>query len=78
MTIHHQHCSIHDTIGGRLQRQDVPQPFLRVQAALAQVVEMQYFGGMTDGEIALALGVSDRTVRRDWEKARLLLRIALR
>jgi RNA polymerase sigma factor (TIGR02999 family) len=44
---------------------------------MAQVVEMRYFGGMTEPEIAEALGVTDRTVRRDWEKARLLLREAL-
>lgn len=40
---------------------------------LAQVVEMRYFGGYGELEIAEALGVTDRTVRRDWEKARLLL-----
>jgi RNA polymerase sigma factor (sigma-70 family) len=45
---------------------------------LAQVVEMRYFGGMTEAEIATVLGVTDRTVRRDWEKARLLLAAALR
>jgi DNA-directed RNA polymerase specialized sigma24 family protein len=39
---------------------------------------MRYFGGMTEAEIAVALGVTDRTVRRDWEKARLLLSEALR
>ena len=44
---------------------------------MGQVVEMRYFGGLTEPEIALALGVTDRTVRRDWEKARLLLREAL-
>jgi RNA polymerase sigma factor (TIGR02999 family) len=44
---------------------------------ITQVVEMRYFAGMTEPEIALALGVTDRTVRRDWEKARLLLREAL-
>ncbi len=44
---------------------------------LAQVVEMRYFGGMTEPEIAEALGTSERTVRRDWEKARLLLFAAL-
>jgi len=44
---------------------------------LAQVVELRYFGGLTEPEIAQALGVTDRTVRRDWEKARLLLRQAL-
>jgi RNA polymerase sigma factor (TIGR02999 family) len=40
---------------------------------LARVVEMRYFGGFDETEIADALGVTDRTVRRDWEKARLLL-----
>ncbi len=45
---------------------------------LVQVVEMRYFGGMTDAEIGAALGVTDRTVRRDWDKARLLLAHALR
>ena len=40
---------------------------------MAQVVEMRYFAGLTEPEIADALGVTERTVRRDWEKARLLL-----
>ena len=44
-----------------------------VDARLVQVVEMRYFSGLTDLEIAHALGVTDRTVRRDWERARLLL-----
>jgi RNA polymerase sigma factor (TIGR02999 family) len=44
---------------------------------LTQVVEMRYFGGMTEPEIAEALSVTERTVRRDWQKARLLLRDAL-
>ncbi len=35
-----------------------------------QVVECRVFGGMTEPEIALALGVTERTVRRDWVKAR--------
>ena len=45
---------------------------------LVQLVEMRYFAGMSDPEIAEALGVTDRTVRRDWQKARLLLATALR
>ncbi len=40
---------------------------------LIQVVELRYFAGMTDLQVAEALGVAERTVRRDWEKARLLL-----
>lgn len=45
---------------------------------LRQVVEMRYFGGMTDAEIGEALGVTPRTVGRDWERARLLLSVALK
>jgi RNA polymerase sigma factor (TIGR02999 family) len=44
---------------------------------LAQLVEMKYFGGLTEDEVAAALEVSVRTVQRDWGKARLLLRLAL-
>ncbi len=40
---------------------------------LAKVVEMRYFGGYTEVEIAQALDLTERTVRRDWDKARLLL-----
>lgn len=40
---------------------------------LARLVEMRYFGGFTDAEIAETLGINERTVRRHWEKARLLL-----
>ena len=44
---------------------------------LARVVECRFFAGMTDPETAAALGVSDRTVRRDWTKARACLHAAL-
>ena len=40
---------------------------------LGRVVEKRYFGGYSEVEIAKALEVTERTVRRDWEKARLLL-----
>jgi RNA polymerase sigma factor (TIGR02999 family) len=45
---------------------------------LRRVVEMRYFGGMTDSEIGEVLGVTPRTVGRDWERARLLLAVALK
>jgi RNA polymerase sigma factor (TIGR02999 family) len=45
----------------------------KVDARLVSVVEMRYFAGLSDAEIAAALGLSDRTVRLDWERARLLL-----
>jgi RNA polymerase sigma factor (TIGR02999 family) len=37
---------------------------------LSRVVECRFFGGMTEEEVAAALGVADRTVRRDWIKAK--------
>jgi len=49
-----------------------------VDLRMARVVEMKYFGGLTELEIAEALGVTDRTVRRDWEQARLFLADALK
>ena len=44
---------------------------------LARVVECRFFGGMTEQETAEALNVTERTVRRDWVKARGLLYQAL-
>ena len=61
-----------------------PDELLALDDALAeleprqrQVVECRFFGGMEEAEIAVALGVSDRTVRRDWVKARAWLYRAL-
>jgi RNA polymerase sigma factor (TIGR02999 family) len=45
----------------------------QVEPRLAQVVEMRYFAGYNEEEIAEALSLTDRTVRRDWDKARVLL-----
>lgn len=45
----------------------------QAEPRLAKVVEMRYFGGYTEQEIADALELTERTVRRDWDKARLLL-----
>jgi RNA polymerase sigma factor (TIGR02999 family) len=49
----------------------------RVDPRMAQVVEMRYFAGLSDTEIAEALQVSERTVRRDWQEAQLFLAEAL-
>jgi DNA-directed RNA polymerase specialized sigma24 family protein len=38
------------------------------------VVECRFFAGLDEADTALALGISDRTVRRDWIKARAWLR----
>ena len=45
----------------------------KLDPALARLVEMRFFGGMTAAEIAEALGISERTVQREWNKARALL-----
>ena len=49
-----------------------------VDPKLVQVVEMRYFAGLDEAEVAAAMGVTDRTVRRYWERARLMLRDLLR
>lgn len=45
----------------------------QAEPRLAKVVEMRYFGGYSEAEIGEALDLTERTVRRDWTKARLLL-----
>lgn len=45
---------------------------------LARVVECRFFGGMNEDEIAAALGVSSRSVQRDWKRARAWLQRELR
>ena len=48
-----------------------------VEPRLARVVDCRFFGGMSDEETAESLGVTTRTVQRDWAKARMLLRKVL-
>jgi RNA polymerase sigma factor (TIGR02999 family) len=50
----------------------------QAQPRLAQVAQMRYFGGYSEKEIAETLDVTERTVQRDWEKARLILAETLR
>jgi RNA polymerase sigma factor (TIGR02999 family) len=45
----------------------------RANARLHDVVELRFFGGLTEDEVAEMLEVSSRTIRRDWVKARLFL-----
>jgi RNA polymerase sigma factor (sigma-70 family) len=47
--------------------------FSEIGARQAKVVELRYFGGLTEEEIANVLDSSPRTVRRDWEFARVWL-----
>lgn len=61
-----------------LQRlSDAIEQLAGVEPRLAQVVDLKYFGGFSFGDIAAMWKRSERTVQRDWEKARLFLRRAL-
>ncbi|MCC6593122.1 MAG: sigma-70 family RNA polymerase sigma factor [Xanthomonadales bacterium] len=44
-----------------------------IEPRLARVVELRYFGGASEREAAEALGVTERTISRDWRKARAYL-----
>lgn len=57
---------------------EVLEELVELEPRMGKVIEMRYFGGLEDDEIANALDVSIRTVRRDWEKARVLLGAALK
>lgn len=52
---------------------DALEDLVKLDPGLARLVEMRFFGGLTEEEIAEALGVSGSTVRREWAKARSLL-----
>ncbi len=52
---------------------DALEDLAKLEPSLARLVEMRFFGGMTEAEIADALGVSVRSVSREWQKARALL-----
>lgn len=68
-------------LGGEAEIVHVHEALLALEQAeprLATVVEMRYFGGYSEAEIAESLGLTERTVRRDWEKARLLLMHSLK
>lgn len=71
------HEPIHGEDGGSLEQllalDKAMNDLAAIDARLAQVVEARYFGGLHEREIAQILGVTERTVRRDWRKARAFL-----
>ncbi len=60
-----------------LRVHDALESLAQVDARLAQVVQMRYFGGYSEQEIAETLDVTERTLQRLWLKARLMLRAAM-
>jgi RNA polymerase sigma factor (TIGR02999 family) len=68
--------AVQDGVGPAVDAEDVNaamNDLAKLDPALARLVEMRFFGGMTTAEIAEALGISERTVQREWSKARALL-----
>jgi RNA polymerase sigma factor (TIGR02999 family) len=64
----------HDAPDALLQITDALDRVAMIDPRLARMVEYRFFGGLTNEEIAAALRVTERTVERDWIKARMLLR----
>ncbi len=60
-----------------LRVHDALEELERLDPRMARVVEMRYYAGMTEAEVAQVLQVNERTVRRDWSQAKLFLAEAL-
>jgi RNA polymerase sigma-70 factor (ECF subfamily) len=59
-----------DQLSLALEIDNVLEVLADVDPRLVQVVEMRFFAGLSDPEIAAALNISERTVVRDWHRAR--------
>jgi RNA polymerase sigma factor (TIGR02999 family) len=68
------HCTADDV----LRVHEALEALARADERLAHVVEMRYFGGLSEAEVADCLDVTERTVQREWRKARLFLLTELR
>lgn len=77
ITLEENTLAVDDQAESLLQLNDALGRVAQIAPRLVRVVEFRFFGGMSDEEIGALLGVTPRTVRRDWDKARLLLRRAL-
>ena len=81
------HLPLDTDLQERLHVREGAEEILRVHEAVlaleavdpraARIVEMRWFAGYEDREIAAALGIAERTVQRDWQKARAILAEAL-
>ena len=73
ITLDDTHIAVDDQPDALLQLDGAMNRLAELQPRLARVVECRFFGGLTEDEIAEALGVTVRTVQPDWAKARMLL-----
>ena len=74
ITLDDEFTAAQDQSEAVLQLNEALETLATVDRRLVQVVECRFFGGLTETETAEALGVTTRTVQRDWVKARVLLR----
>ncbi len=74
VTLDESTISVDDAPDALLQITDALDRVEMIDPRLARIVEYRFFGGLTNEEIAAALGITERTVERDWIKARMLLR----
>jgi RNA polymerase sigma factor (TIGR02999 family) len=74
ITLNDEVIALEDQAEMLLQLNDALERLATVDPRLAQVVDCRFFGGLTEQETAEALGLTTRTVQRDWVKARVLLR----
>ncbi len=81
------HLALTTGLGEQLGAPDTPElvrvhealeELAQIEPRLAQGVELRYFGGLSNEEIAAALDISLRTVERDWERARSFLYASLK
>jgi RNA polymerase sigma factor (TIGR02999 family) len=77
VTLDTQQIPIDDQPEMLLDINDAVDRLAAVEPRLARVIECRFFGGLSEEETAEALGITARTVQRDWVKARMLLRRAL-
>ena len=77
ITFDENQIAVEDQPDALLQLDEALTRLAELEPRLARVVECRFFGGLREEEIAAALGVTVRTVQRDWVKARMLLRRAL-
>jgi RNA polymerase sigma factor (TIGR02999 family) len=74
ITLDDEVMALEDQAEALLQLNDALERLATVDPRLARVVDCRFFGGLTEQETAEALGLTTRTVQRDWVKARVLLR----
>jgi RNA polymerase sigma factor (TIGR02999 family) len=77
ITFDEQEIGVDDQPDALVQLDEALERLGEVGPRLVRVVECRFFGGLTEDEIAEALGLTVRTVQRDWAKARMMLRRAL-